>query len=94
MAKKTSTNPKTLRHRLTFGQVLRELREEKGLSQEALADASELHRTWIGMLERGMKLPTLVTLTKLSKGLELPAHKIVAKFEAAFVEGLSGRRSP
>lgn len=93
MVKKTSSNPKTLKHRVTFGLVLRELREAKGISQEALADASDLHRTWVGMLERGVKLPTLVTLTKLSTGLEIPAHKIVARFEAAFAESQGSRRS-
>ncbi len=36
-----------------FGERIRELRTAKGWSQEALADKTEFHRTYIGMVERG-----------------------------------------
>jgi transcriptional regulator with XRE-family HTH domain len=89
---KTKDNPKTLKLRRAFGAILRELREAKNLSQEGLAGASGLDRTWIGILERGENLPTLHTLILLSKGLEMPAHRIVSKVEAALGEGSQGRR--
>lgn len=80
---KTKDNPKTLKVRRAFGAVLRELREAKDLSQEGLAAAAGLDRTWIGILERGENLPTLHTLIALAKGLDIPAHRIVAKVESA-----------
>jgi transcriptional regulator with XRE-family HTH domain len=49
-----------------FGTVLRELRENKKLSQEKLAEFCDLDRTYISLLERGLRQPTLTTLFKLS----------------------------
>lgn len=45
-----------------FGEELRKLREEKGLSQEKLGFESGYHRTYISQLERGQKSPSLKTL--------------------------------
>jgi len=55
----------------TFGALLRHYRELRGLSQEELALKSELDRTYIGQLERGLKSPTLTTLEKLAATLEV-----------------------
>lgn len=57
---------KTLAH---FGKVIREARLIIGLSQEELALESGLDRTYISMIERGVKVPTLSTLVKLSDPL-------------------------
>ena len=38
-----------------FGERVREMRKEKGISQEELADKAGLHRTYIGMIERAEK---------------------------------------
>jgi len=54
-----------------FGRVIQALRKEKGLSQEELGFKSNLHRTYIGMIERGEKNITLENIDKLSKGLEV-----------------------
>jgi transcriptional regulator with XRE-family HTH domain len=64
-----------------FGGVLRELRLSRELSQEALAHACGLDRTFISLLERGRRQPTLATLFKFSKALSVPASRIVAKVE-------------
>lgn len=50
---------------------LREQRERTGLSQEALADICDLHRTEISLLERCKRSPRLETIVILSRGLEL-----------------------
>jgi transcriptional regulator with XRE-family HTH domain len=52
-----------------FAENLRRARDASGLSQEALADACELHRTEISLLERSKRSPRLETIVILSKGL-------------------------
>jgi transcriptional regulator with XRE-family HTH domain len=54
-----------------FAKNLRAHRERSGLSQEALAEACELHRTEISLLERCKRSPRLETLVILARGLGL-----------------------
>jgi transcriptional regulator with XRE-family HTH domain len=54
-----------------FAKNLRARREALGLSQEALAEACDLHRTEISLLERCKRSPRLETLVILSRGLRL-----------------------
>jgi transcriptional regulator with XRE-family HTH domain len=55
-----------------FGENLRGLREQRGLSQEGLAEVANLHRNEIGVLERGQGSPGLLTLLVLADALEVP----------------------
>lgn len=64
-----------------FGKVLRNLREEKKISQEQLAHLSELDRTYISLLERGKRRPTINTLFALSQTLELKPSEFLAEIE-------------
>ncbi|MBM4102570.1 MAG: helix-turn-helix transcriptional regulator [Planctomycetes bacterium] len=52
-----------------MGQAIRKIREKKGLSQEKLADMADLHRTYIGQVERGEKNLTLRSLERIAKAL-------------------------
>lgn len=54
-----------------FGQNVRKLRVERGLSQEQLADKAGLHRTYIGMIERAEKNITLCNIEKIAKALDV-----------------------
>lgn len=54
-----------------LGKRIRELRKQKGLSQEELGWKSELHFTYIGGVERGEKNCSIITLEKIAKGLEI-----------------------
>jgi transcriptional regulator with XRE-family HTH domain len=54
-----------------FAEKLRRERDRAGLSQEALADACDLHRTEISLLERSRRSPRLETIAILAKGLGL-----------------------
>jgi transcriptional regulator with XRE-family HTH domain len=54
-----------------FAENLRRHRERTGLSQEALADVCNLHRTEISLLERRKRSPRLETIVILARGLEL-----------------------
>jgi transcriptional regulator with XRE-family HTH domain len=57
--------------RQQFANNLRHLRTRAGLSQEALADRCDLHRTEISLLERCKRSPRLETIVILSRGLNL-----------------------
>lgn len=56
---------------IDFGERVREIRKKKGLSQERLADKADLHRTYIGMIERAEKNITLLNIEKIAKALEV-----------------------
>jgi transcriptional regulator with XRE-family HTH domain len=57
--------------RKQFASNLRHHRDQAGLSQEALADLCDLHRTEISLLERCKRSPRLETIVILSRGLQL-----------------------
>jgi transcriptional regulator with XRE-family HTH domain len=57
--------------RQQFAENLRRHRGQSGLSQEALADVCELHRTEISLLERSKRSPRLETIVILARGLRL-----------------------
>jgi transcriptional regulator with XRE-family HTH domain len=60
-----------------FGNHLRSIRKIQGLSQENLAEKVGLHRTYIGMIERGEKNITLLNLIKLSNALEISINELM-----------------
>jgi transcriptional regulator with XRE-family HTH domain len=59
-----------------FGENLLRHRRRIGLSQEELCFRAELHRTEIGMLERGIRLPRLDTIIKVAGALEVEAGEL------------------
>ena len=61
----------------TFGGCVRELRKVRGLSQEQLADKADLHRTYVGMIERGEKNVTLLNIIKIANALEVKASVLL-----------------
>ena len=54
------------------GNRIRDLRQKKGISQEALADEAEMHRTYMWGIERGRRNPSLGHLTRIADALEVP----------------------
>lgn len=65
-----------------FGSVLRQLRTERGLSQEALGLASGKGRTFVSQLERGQRGASLKTLFRLAAHLGVTAGTIVEQMDA------------
>jgi transcriptional regulator with XRE-family HTH domain len=57
-----------------FGTVVREVRQDKGYSQEKLADLANVHRTYIGMIERAEKNITLENIKKICDALDFTLH--------------------
>ncbi len=60
-----------------FGKVLRRLRIELGLSQEALALSADLQRNYISLMELGQNQPTITTIFKLANALNIKPSKLM-----------------
>lgn len=67
-----------------FGLVLREARNSAGYSQEKLALEAGLDRTYISLLERGLRTPSLYTVMLISDFLNISASSVVAEVEAQY----------
>lgn len=57
--------------RRAFGSRIRNLREARGLSQESLAAACGLHRTYVGSVERGERNPGLENIVRFAQALKV-----------------------
>jgi transcriptional regulator with XRE-family HTH domain len=64
-----------------FGQVLREQRISRELSQEELALAADVDRTFVSQMERGIRQPTITTLIKLAGALGIQPSTLVVRME-------------
>jgi transcriptional regulator with XRE-family HTH domain len=64
-----------------FGENLRRCRRRAGFSQEELGMRSSLHRTEIGLLERGARVPRIDTLIKIASALAIPPSELIAGIE-------------
>lgn len=62
---------------IKFGEKLREERTKRGLSQEKLAELADVHRNYIGFLERAERNPSLVQLDKIAKALKMRAKDLI-----------------
>lgn len=60
-----------------FGQKLRKIRRQTGISQEKLADLSGLHRTYVSSVERGQRNISLLNIEKLALALGVPLAKLM-----------------
>ncbi len=65
-----------------FGCILRRLRQYRGLTQEKLGFESGYHRTYISILERGQKSPSLQTIFNLSKALKVEPAELIKHVES------------
>ena len=62
-----------------FGNQVRYFRKMKGLSQEQLASIANLHRTYIGAIERGERNASLKNVEKIATSLEVPVAALLVE---------------
>ncbi len=60
-----------------FGQKLQQVRKSKGVTQEELAAKVSMDRTYIGLIERGGRNPTVRTLYKIAKALKVNSSELL-----------------
>ena len=64
-----------------FGTLVRQLRLEKCLSQERLAEMCGMHRNYVGAIERAERTPSIVAADKLAKALDTNLSSMFSKLE-------------
>ena len=80
--------------KIYIGEVLKRLRVLKSIKQEQLALTSNLDRSYVSELERNIKAPSLLTIFKLARGLEMEPEDLVKEikdsidFDSLFDEDL------
>ena len=60
-----------------FADKVKKYREEEGISQEKLAELANLHRTYIGSIERAEKIPSLITIVKIARALKVSNSQLI-----------------
>lgn len=74
------------KHNAAFGRVLAELRRNRQLSQEELGFEANFDRTFISLLERGRRSPTLDTIFSLCRALDISFSQLARLIEAKLDE--------
>ena len=64
-----------------FAAEVRRARTGQNLSQEELADRANLHRNYVGMIERGERIPTLLAIEGIARGLKLRVSELISRAE-------------
>ncbi len=75
--------PKTQPEGEIFGRRLRELRLERNLTQDALAQLVATSKPFISDMERGVKVPSLTMVLRLAEALECRVYELVKVFDDA-----------
>jgi len=78
----------------SLGLIIRRHRENTGLSQEALADAIGLHRTYLGAIERGERNPSLKNLARISAALPVTLSELFKELETDLASKKSRKEKP
>jgi transcriptional regulator with XRE-family HTH domain len=64
-----------------FGEAVRKFRTAKGLSQEKLAEHADIHRTYIGDVERGLRNIALVNMHRIAAALGVSLSELIGEME-------------
>jgi transcriptional regulator with XRE-family HTH domain len=64
-----------------FGEALRRLRKDRGLSQEALSERADMAADYLGFIERGENVATLTVMLRLAKALDVQPSLLLRPFD-------------
>jgi transcriptional regulator with XRE-family HTH domain len=64
-----------------FGQVIKAVRERQGMTQEKLAELAEIDRTYVSMIERGKRHPTLEVASRMASALSMKLSEVIRRAE-------------
>lgn len=67
--------------KMAFGETVRKFRIARGLSQEKLAERANIHRTYIGDVERGLRNIALVNMHRIASALGVPLSSLISEME-------------
>jgi transcriptional regulator with XRE-family HTH domain len=73
---------------LALGLAVKARRQELGLTQETLANDTQLHQRWISNVETGKRNPSYASLRRLAGGLGLSASELIARAEQVEASGV------
>lgn len=62
---------------IRLGQIIRKKREAKNLTQLQVAEKAQLDRNYIGMVERGERNPSYLSLLKIASGLDMQVYQLI-----------------
>lgn len=82
----------TVQEAQLFGRRLRELRQSRDLTQEALAEAADLSGNYISDLELGLKVPSLTIIVRLSQALDVASADLLTAFTREAVKKMKVRK--
>lgn len=80
------STPRSAEH-AALGEAVRLARADAGLSQEALADATPLHVTYVGGVERGVRNPSYATLVRLARALNVTPGALLTRADELLKAG-------
>lgn len=69
-----------------FGRTVRQLRRQRGLSQEALAEAAGVNRSYLSEIEGGGVSPGILVVLRLARALDVPVSKLLEDFTPRVVK--------
>jgi transcriptional regulator with XRE-family HTH domain len=67
--------------KLIFGATVRDFRTKLGYSQEMLAEIANLHRTYIGGVERGERNVSLINIIRLASALKVAPSQLLERIQ-------------
>jgi transcriptional regulator with XRE-family HTH domain len=73
---------------LALGLAVKARREQLGITQETLANNTDLHQRWISNVETGKRNPSYASMRRLAAGLDLSASELIARAEQIDASGV------
>ena len=94
MGRKAGVVPAAPTFKLALGLAVKARRDELGLTQEQIANDTDLHQRWISNVETGKRNPSYGSLRRLSAGLKISTSELIARAEQIEASGIKATGTP